>query len=262
MTDIKADIKPEWDYTCHAEFYKYRPNYASRAIEKLCAHVRVQKNQEYNVADIGAGTGNLTLLLHDKVGSVVAVEPNDAMRKIGIERTQSFQNVSWKVGTGESTGLKDNSVDWITFGSSFNTTERNESLTESHRVLKTEGYFTCMWNNRDLNTPTQKRVENIIREYVPEYTHGTRREQQSDVIISSRLFNNLYYLEEPQDVEMSVESYLNAWKSVKNPYWDIRTEDGKKLFEQISSAIMHEFADVPLLKLRYVTKAWTAKRED
>lgn len=261
IMDINKGIKPEWDYTCHAEFYRYRPNYAPKAIERLCKHVGADKNPQYKVADIGAGTGNLTLLLQDKVGMVTAVEPNEAMRNIGVERTRQFGNVKWRIGTGEHTGLESNSIDWITFGSSFNTTERDESLSESHRVLKSEGYFTCMWNNRDLNTPTQKKVEGIIREYVPQYSHGTRREQQADTIISSRLFNHLYYLEEPQDVEMNVDAYLNAWKSVKNPYWDVKTEQGKKLFEQISSTIKQEFAGVPLLKLRYITKAWTAKKE-
>jgi ubiquinone/menaquinone biosynthesis C-methylase UbiE len=252
----------EWDYTSQAKFYDRRPNYAPKAIERICKHVGASTHGNYAVADIGAGTGNLTLLLANKAAKVIAIEPNDAMREIGRGKTKAMPNVEWRVGSGEKTGLPSGAVDLAAFGSSFNTTDRDASLRESHRILKPEGFFTCMWNNRDLQDGPQKRVEEIIREFVPDYSHGTRREQQADVIIASRLFNNLYYLEEPQAVKMSVENFVDGWRSVKNKYWDPATPEGKELLSKIIARIESEFADTPELQITYVTRAWTAKRED
>jgi ubiquinone/menaquinone biosynthesis C-methylase UbiE len=224
--------------------------------------VSAKKEGEYLVADVGAGTGALTVLLQSHVAKLIAVEPNKAMRDIGIEKTKNMHNVTWQVGTGEQTGLATGSVDWITFGSSFNTTEREKTLKEAHRVLKKGGFFTCMWNNRDLEDPFQKKVELIIKRFVPDYSHGTRREQQADVIIASKLFNHIYYLEEPQIVDVELDNYIEAWQSVKNNFWDLDTEEGQILFKQIMDAIRDEFKSTPVLKITYVTRIWTAKRVD
>ena len=40
------------------------------------------------ICDVGAGVGHLTLELVKKSNVITAIEPNDAMRKIGIERTK------------------------------------------------------------------------------------------------------------------------------------------------------------------------------
>lgn len=250
-----------WDYTEHAKFYDNRPNYAQKAITHLCQYVNCS-SADFVVADIGAGTGNLTILLKNQVSKIFAIEPNDAMRAIGVEKTRNDKRIEWRTGTGEKTGLPDQSVNWATFGSSFNTTERSQSLKESHRILKPGGFFTCMWNNRDLEDPIQKRVEAIIREFVPEYTHGTRREQQADVIIGSKLFNHLYYYEVPQQVKVPLAQYMDAWRSVRNTYWDAHTPEGKKLLDKIISKIEKEFKNQAVLEITYVTRTWTAKRVD
>lgn len=254
--------KKEWDYTAQAKFYSNRPNYSINAINKMCYYFFSKNKKGSAVADIGAGTGNLTILLKDYFKKIIAIEPNESMRKIGIEKTKKFSHIKWIEGTGENTYLNDNSIDFVTFGSSFNTTERDQSLKESYRILKKNGLFSCLWNNRDLTIPTQKKVEEIIKRYVPNYSHGVRREQQADIIINSKLFNNLYYFEQPQIINMSLENYLNGWRSVKNDFWDLNTEEGKKLFENIVEDIKEEFKKEEKLKLIYITKVWMAQKQD
>lgn len=69
---------------------------------------------------------------------VNAVEPNDAMREIGIQRTQGM-NVKWHRALGTETGLESNKYDWVAFGSSFNVMDRSLALQEAYRILKQDG---------------------------------------------------------------------------------------------------------------------------
>lgn len=253
--------KNSWDYTAQAKFYSNRPNYAARAIDRICAYVDAKNEKNYVVADIGAGTGNLTIMLADRVGRVIAVEPNQAMRDIGIEKTSGYKNIEWRSGTGESIPIEDGSIDLVTFGSSFNTTDRKKSLKESYRILKSRGYFACMWNNRDLNLSSQKEVEDIIKRHCSGYTHGVRRQQQANVILGSKLFNNIHYFEQPQKVIMGVERYLDGWRSVTNKFWDLNTAEGRKLFEDILGSVRERFKKDSMLELIYVTKVWIAEKQ-
>lgn len=210
------------------------------------------------VADIGAGTGNLSVMLLERGCSVVAVEPNDAMREIGIERTKG-QDIKWIRATGIESGLDDLRFDWITFGSSFNVMDRTKALHESHRLLKPSQYFSCMWNHRDLTDPIQEIAEKIIMEFVPDYTRGVRREDQRPIIQAhNNLFDNIIYLEEDFYFEQSIDNYINAWKSVKNPYWDLETQEGLALFDTIASSMRNKLP--ASFKIKYTTRCWSAQK--
>lgn len=254
-------VEQVWDYTKHAKFYSYRPNYAPKSIDMLVCLAHGGgggNNPSLKVADIGAGTGNLSIMLLERECEVVSVEPNDAMREIGIERTKG-QNIKWVRATGIDSTLKAGEFDWVTFGSSFNVMDRNEALEEAHRLLKKGGYFSCMWNHRDLNDPVQKIAEDTIVEFVPNYTRGTRREDQRPIIESRKdLFDNIIYLEEDFYFHQSIENYINAWKSVKNPYWDLEQAEGVELFEKIASKIRERLPQE--FDIKYTTRCWSAKK--
>ena len=119
---------------------------------------------------------------------MVAIEPNDAMRKNGIIRTKRFNNVVWKEGTGEDTGEKNSIFDLVTFGSSFNVCDRTSALHETKRILKDKGWFACMWNHRDLTDNSQNHIEKIIASEIDNYEYGTRRKDQTKVINGSGFF--------------------------------------------------------------------------
>lgn len=255
---MKELVENHWSYTKHAKFYEYRPNYAPKAIDVLKEYVDFSKKDDFNVVDIGAGTGNLTIMLLERGFKTISVEPNDAMREIGIEKTEGG-NVKWVRATGLETTLPDACANWVTFGSSFNVMDRDLALKETHRLLKNGGYFSCMWNHRDLEDPIQKQAENIIEEFVPDYSRGTRREDQRVVIEKNKdLFDEIYYMEVDFYFHQTLENYINAWKSVKNKYWDLSTEEGKELFGKITNK-MREV--MPLeFDIKYTTRCWTAKK--
>ena len=113
------------------------------------------------------------------------------MRENGIKRTSDYKNVTWFEGVGEHTGQPADTFDLVTFGSSFNVTDRQDALKESQRILKQNGWFACMWNRRDLSDPIQQEIENIIKSYIKNYSYGTRREDQTEIIKASGRFDNI-----------------------------------------------------------------------
>lgn len=216
-------------------------------------------SEAIKVADIGAGTGNLSIMLLDRNCDVVAVEPNDAMRDIGIERTKG-RMINWVRATGINSTLKDEEFDWVTFGSSFNVMDRTQAIKEAHRLLKEDAYFSCMWNHRDLNDPIQEIAEDVILSLIPKYTRGVRREDQRPIIEQNKhLFDNIIYIEEDFYFHQTIDSYISAWKSVKNPYWDLETKEGIELFDKIAYKMKHNLPSK--FDIKYTTRCWSAKKK-
>jgi SAM-dependent methyltransferase len=135
------------------------------------------------------------------------------MRERGRARTAGQIGVRWSDGTGEDTGQPDGGFDLVTFGSSFNVTERGQALVETARILRPGGWFACMWNHRDLDEPTQSAIERTIRGHLPGYDYGTRREDQTAVIAQSGLFEDGERIEGPVRHTQSIVDWVDAWRS-------------------------------------------------
>lgn len=204
-------MKTEWDYTALADAYLKRPDYADAAIDAMLSIAGAEKGDK--VCDVGAGVAHLTLMLAARGLDIVAVEPNDAMRAHGIKRTEKLANVRWHEGTGEATGQPAQAFDMVTFGSSFNVCDRQQALKETARILKPRGWFACMWNHRHLEDPIQAQIEAIIKERVPGYSYGTRREDQTEVIDASGLFGPVVHLDSRVMHEQTIEECVEAWRS-------------------------------------------------
>ena len=217
-------VKTEWDYTNLAASYLSRPQYSAEIINAIFSVSKV--NHGDKTADIGAGVGHLTKH-HLRAGlEVVAVEPNDEMRRLGMQETKSKR--IWVEGTGENTKLKSKSFRLVTFGSSFNVCNQSLALKESHRILENQGWFACLWNHRDLNDPIQSRIEQIIRTHIPEYEYGSRREDQKKIIAESGLFKIPIYMQSSVVHEQSIDDCLIAWRS----HATLQRQAGEK-FEEI-----------------------------
>lgn len=204
-------MKTEWDYTTLADAYLKRPDYADAAIDAMLAIAGAEKGDRF--CDVGAGVAHLTLILAARGLDVTAVEPNDAMRVNGIKRTEALPNVRWHEGTGEQTGQTAHAFDMVTFGSSFNVCERPAALKETTRILKPHGWFSCMWNHRQLDDPIQAKIESIIKERVAGYGYGTRREDQTAIIDASGLFGPVVHLDSRVIHEQTIAECMEAWRS-------------------------------------------------
>src|SRR5712664_3406649 len=69
-------------------YVRYRPGYPAEVLDLLRAECGLRPS--HIVADIASGTGAFTRLLLENGDSVFAVEPNAAMREMGIQQLESL----------------------------------------------------------------------------------------------------------------------------------------------------------------------------
>ena len=248
-------MKTHWDYTKLAHSYLKRPPYSASAIEKLLRTTGIQPGSK--VCDVGAGTANLSLPLLRHGLRVVAIEPNAAMRALGISRTQAFDTVFWLESCGEITGLAENQFDLVCFGSSFNVVDQERALQETSRILKARGWFACLWNHRDLDDRIQHEVETIIRSHLPDYDYGSRRRDQTKAIQVSGRFSRIQKLESDFEQQIDLEDYLEAWES----HATLRRQAGHKLEEILEDIRDHLHRhQINPLTVPYTTRVWLAQK--
>ena len=244
----------EWDYTDLAKAYLKRPDYSDVAIDRMIDLVGVKPGDK--ACDVGAGTAHLTLMLAKRHLDVVSVEPNNEMRKHGKIRTKELLNVVWREAIGEDTGQPDNTFDIVTFGSSFSVTDRPKTMREVARILKENGWLAVMWNHRDLDDPIQSAIENIIRDAIPQFEYGTRREDQTGIINKSGLFGEVTKIQASVIHQQKIGDVIEAWRS----HGTLHRQAGEK-FDEIIYSIqnMLKGLDKDPIEIPYTTRIWIAQ---
>ena len=113
-----------------------------------------------------------------------------------------------------------------------------------------------MWNHRDLNDPLQKEIEDILKAEIENYSYGTRREDQTDVINQSGLFNEVVYIEGTVIHEVLAEDFIEGWKSHGTVH-----RQSKDKFDLINAKIRDvvEAKGQEYIKIPYTTRIWMAQ---
>ena len=248
------------DFSNLAKDYINRPGYSLDVLRVIGRNAGMDR-RDFRVADVGAGTGKLTENLKELGLTGCAVEPNDAMRAEGIKLFASDPSFEWFKGSAEHTGLPDNSFDWVLMGSSFHWTDAQLALEEFHRILKPGGYFTAIWNPRNIEgNELHEKIENMIAEEVPglKRVSSGAKKNIGDIegkLLSTKYFSNLFFVEAEHEVIMSKERYIGAWRSVN----DIQTQAGPERFEIILKKIEEIIEPYPEIIVPYKSRAWTVQ---
>lgn len=250
------------DFTGLAENYsKYRPGYCDSVLTALLA-LLAKPAATIEAADIGAGTGIWTRMLAARgLKRVVAVEPNDDMRRHGVEDSRDT-GIEWLPGSGERTGLPDASADQLSMASSFHWVDFDRGLAEFHRVLRPGGRFVALWNPRFLdNSPALLDIEAHLKSLRPDIQRVSSgrsgvTEGLTERLWQSPLFDDVVTLEGRHSIEMPVEHYLGVWRSVN----DLQVQLGPDRFEAFLRFAADRLTGQRTVRADYLTRAWSARR--
>jgi SAM-dependent methyltransferase len=140
------------------DYEKGRPSYPAGVMETLRSSCGL--GPSCDVVDVGAGTGKFTRLLEAAgAGSIVAVEPVDAMRAELVAKSPTVRAVA---GTAEATTLDDGCADLVTVAQAFHWFATDAAVAELARVLRPGGFLALVWNTRDLSLPWQAAIDSIM----------------------------------------------------------------------------------------------------
>ena len=248
------------DFTKLAKDYINRPGYSKTVLSVIGTYAGM-KDSGFRVADVGAGTGKLTENLAELGLSGCAVEPNDAMRAEGVKLFAHNNQFAWSAGAAENTGLPDNSFDWVLMGSSFHWTDYPRALKEFHRILKAGGFFTAIWNPRDIEGhPLHEEIEAMIYNEVPNMNRVSSGSKNNigdieERLLSTEYFSDLFFVEAAHEEHMSKERYMGIWRSVN----DIQVQAGEAKFQEILHNIEEIIEPYDEIVVPYKSRAWTVK---
>ncbi len=150
----------------------YRPPYPDAIIEAI--HTSVKPNSV--IADIGAGTGYITLPLAKNGHHVIAVEPNDELRsaleaKVARDLTLNIRSLK---GKAQSTTLAEHSVDMITMGNVAHWLDKKPEthlacLREFDRILKPSGKICAAFTHPAISNSWISDVFELAKQYDPNF---------------------------------------------------------------------------------------------
>ncbi|WP_338586845.1 class I SAM-dependent methyltransferase [Paenibacillus sp. Y5S-9] len=171
-------------FTSRVDSYlKYRPSYPKEAIDYLYDIVGLRANS--TISDIGSGTGIISKLLLERGSYVVAVEPNQAMREAAeqmLESDPQFQSIA---GSAESTGLPDQSVDFIVCAQAFHWFDRSAAQIEFRRILRPGGRVILIWNSRLTDgTPFREEYNQLLHTYGTDYEKVNHKNISQTMLLS------------------------------------------------------------------------------
>ncbi|MFJ7968660.1 class I SAM-dependent methyltransferase [Streptomyces sp. NPDC096324] len=132
-----------------AQYAANRPSYPPAlfdAVETLAG----RSMSGARAADVGAGTGISTALLHNRGADVLAVEPGPGM---AAEFRRVHPGIPIVRGSGDALPLAAASLDLLTYAQSWHWTEPSRSVPEAVRVLRPGGALALWWNTEALDVP-------------------------------------------------------------------------------------------------------------
>lgn len=242
------------------DYHLHRPDYSGSLLSALLGLLNLPVDS-IDFVDVGAGTGIWTRMVAERrPHSVIAVEPNADMRRVG-ESSPGGNEIVWRAGSAEDTGLSSSSVDWLTMASSFHWADTKVALREFHRVLKPRGHFTALWNPRRIaGNPLLEEIEAEIHTLKPDLVRVSSglsgiTEVLPDLLVDSRLFEDVVYMEARHSILMTPERYVGAWRSVN----DLRVQLGPEAFDKFLDFVMRSVENESYIETKYVTRAWSAR---
>lgn len=135
-------------YSSRAQTYaKLRPGYDRKIVDFVVDSCHINKKHEFNIVDIGAGTGLLSRAFIDEGFSPYLVEPVIDMLNEAKKANQHVLNPNHFIyGNSVNTKLDNNFADLIIVGQAFHWFPLRKTVKEFVRILKDPNYLLLTWN--------------------------------------------------------------------------------------------------------------------
>lgn len=192
-------------FTGKAEIYdKYRPSYPDSLIDWLYGRTNADA-----AADIGAGTGKLTLCLSKKPWKITAVEPNPDMCGV-LRRNAPFAEII--NASAENTGLEGGSVGLVTVAQAFHWFDEEKFKAECKRILRTDGKTAIIFNERNYDgCDISSERDKICQKYCGAFHSGhvgKRTHEEGDLFLRNEYFSEVEFFCTENNVKMSEEVFV------------------------------------------------------
>lgn len=236
-----------------ANYSKYRPGYPQGILKLMEEHIGLTTGTV--VADIGSGTGIFSRLFIENGNTVYGVEPNDEMRhysSVSFRAHRGFHSVN---GTGENTGLKDNSIDLVVCAQAFHWIDPDSAKEEFRRILGDKGHVALIWNDKTLDENTfNSEYESICRRFKrfrPKYNSSGKSLIDHNVLIN--FFKGEYEsLELENHQELTFEGVLGRYSSASYAIGPGATGYESLVTEMEEAFRKHQTGG--LVRIQYITK--------
>lgn len=142
------------------DYVAARPPYPPQLFAFFRDVVGVEKGAR--VVDVGAGTGLFTAGLLDHGYEVIAVEPNEGMRRAADDRFREVAGYSSVPGSAEAMPVAAGSAGLVTAAQAFHWFDMEKARAEFLRVLRPDGCVALVWNDRVLADPLHQALDEIF----------------------------------------------------------------------------------------------------
>jgi SAM-dependent methyltransferase len=194
--------------------------------------------------------------------SIVAVEPNEDMFAVGSAEAQT--NLRWLLGSAESTGLEESSIDLVTMASSFHWPDTKKALREFDRVLGPNGVFAALWNPRITErSEVETRIDRLLESefgVVTRVSSGRSvfANELEETLRDSGLFGDIAYMHSLDVKRVKTDDYIGAWTSVN----DVQSQLGEERFRDFIVRITDMLQKVEHVEVHYLTRCWLARKSN
>jgi ubiquinone/menaquinone biosynthesis C-methylase UbiE len=251
--EIKYDtIGNNYDRTRKADAY---------LINRLLHHLNPDKNGQY--LDMGCGTGNYTDALQKKGFKFIGIDPSKRM----LEKAKSRnQQISWRIGTAENTGLESASIDGLMASLTLHHwPDLKKGVAELFRVLKEGGmmiiftstpqqmkgywlnrYFPKMLSDSIAQMPSYAKVEKAMTasgfEICKTEKYFVRPDLEDKFLYCGKQNPEIYF---DDDVRHGISSFssLAHQVEVEEGLADLRKDLDTGKYEQIRKSYENDLGD-------------------
>lgn len=135
------------------------------------------------------------------------------------------------------------------------------AVKEFYRILVPEGFFTAIWNPRDIErSELHRRIEDVVYAEVPTMKRvssgkAISTEEMKEKLLAGGYFKDILFVEAPHVELMSKERYMNTWKSVN----DIQVQAGEEGFQRILNKIEEIIREFDEIEVPYLSRSWTVQ---